>query len=64
MAQKGKKRKLETGLIIVGASSDQRLEEREICRRLGPGNSSKGACKPNKKITAAFRLLPVHINYE
>jgi hypothetical protein len=32
MAQKGKKRELETGLIIVGASSDQWLGEGEISR--------------------------------
>ncbi len=42
-----------TGLTVKKANRSQWLEEREISRRLGPGNS----CKPNKKIIAAFRAV-------
>jgi hypothetical protein len=48
-AQTEERRELEIGLIFVKATSSKRLGEREISRRLGPGNSSKEGLQTKPK---------------
>jgi hypothetical protein len=48
-----------TGLTVKKANRSQWLEEREISRRLGPGNSCKESLQTQHEDHSSFSLLPL-----